>query len=81
MLSDTHPDIERVQNALLKKSSPEERLAMTLSLTDTVVNLSRQTLSKQYPDLSQKDRNLKWIELHYSYELASRVRNHQRKKC
>jgi len=80
MLSDTHPDAERVQNALLQQASPEERLAITLSLTDTVINLSRQTLDDDYPDLSQEDRNLKWIELHYGRELSSRVRNHQRDK-
>ena len=81
MLSDTHPDVEKIHAELLRKAAPEKRLAMALSLTATVVNLSRQTLDMQYPDLSPEDRNLKWIELHYGRKLAMQIRNYREENC
>ena len=74
MLSDTHPDVERIQIELLRKATPEERLGMALSLTATVVNLSRQNIAELNPELSAQEFDLKCIEFYYGKTLAARVR-------
>jgi hypothetical protein len=80
MLSDTHPDAERVQIELLRKTAPEERLAQALSLTATVVNLSRQTIAELNPTLGPRDLELKCIEFYHGKALADRVRDYLRKR-
>ena len=80
MLSDTHPDAEKLQIDLLRKTPPEERLAQALSLTATVVNLSRQTISELNPDLGPRDLELKCVEFYYGMALAERVRDYLRKR-
>lgn len=76
MLSDTHPDAEKVQIDLLRKAGAVERLGMALSLTATVVNRSRQTIAKLNPDLDPQQLNIKCVELYYGKELAGRLRNY-----
>jgi hypothetical protein len=76
MLSDTHPDAEKVQLDLLRKAGAAERLGMSLALTATVVNRSRQTIAKLNPGLDPQQLNLKCVELYYGKELAGRLRDH-----
>ncbi|MEN6452316.1 MAG: hypothetical protein ABFC96_17635 [Thermoguttaceae bacterium] len=76
MLSDTHPDAERVQIELLRQMTPEERLRMAFGLTATMVNLSRQTIAALNPGLDARELNLKCVELYYGKELASRLREY-----
>lgn len=76
MLSDTHPDAERFQIELLRKSTPEERLARALSLTAAVVNLSRQTISELNPGLGPQELNIKCVELYYGQKLAAGLREY-----
>lgn len=75
MLSDTHPDVERIQIELLRRAGPENRLAQALSLTATVINLSRQTIAERNPGLNPQEFDIKCIELYYGRELAMRLRN------
>ena len=74
MLSDTHPDAERIQIELLRKATPEQRLAKALSLTAMGVTLSRQTIAELHPQLSAEELDIKCIELYYGKELAERSR-------
>lgn len=76
MLSDTHPRVEQVQIGLLRKASATERLGMSLSLTATVVNLSRQTIAELNPGLDPQQLNIKCVELYYGKELAARLRDY-----
>jgi len=76
MFSDTHPDAQRVQIESLRKATALERLAKALSLSATVVNLSRQTIVQRYPDLSAQELNLKCVEFYYGKDLAARVRDY-----
>jgi hypothetical protein len=76
MLSDTHPRVEQVQIDLLRKTSATERLGMSLSLTATVVNLSRQTIAELNPGLDPQQLNIKCVELYYGRELAARLRDY-----
>jgi hypothetical protein len=76
MLSDTHPDAEQVQIELLRKATATERLGMSLSLTATVVNLSRQTIAELNSGLAPQQLNVKCVELYYGKELAARLRDY-----
>ncbi len=76
MLTDTHPDAEKVQIELIRKASIAERLGKMRSLTATMINLSRQTIAKANPELVGQEFELKCIELYYGKELAGQLRDY-----
>jgi len=76
MLSDTHPEAERVQIELLRKKTVSERFALVRSLTAFTINLSRRAIARANPDLSLDELRLKYIELYYGKDLAQRVREY-----
>jgi hypothetical protein len=76
MLTDTHPEAERVQIELLRQKTLAERFMMARSLTAFAVGLSRDALRRLYPDLSSEEFRLKIIEHHYGKDLAQRVREY-----
>jgi hypothetical protein len=78
MLSDTHPDADRVQIELLRRATPEQRLEKTLNLTATLVNASRETLASLNPGLSEQELSIKCVELYYGKELADGLRSRLR---
>ena len=79
MLTDTHPEAEKVQLDLLRKKTPAERFALMRSLTAFVTGLSRRSLMQAHPELSEAELRIKIIELQYGKELAERVRNYLEK--
>ena len=58
MLSDTHPEAERVQLDLIRKMTVAERSARAAEWTRMVVNLSRQGLARANPDLDKREQFL-----------------------
>ena len=76
MLTDTHPEAEKVQLELLRKKTPSERFALMRSLTAFVTGLSRRSLMQANPNISETELRIKVIELQYGKELAQRVRNY-----
>lgn len=72
--SDTHPEVERRHIELLQQAGPAKRLALTLSLCQSTLDISRQGLRRRYPDLSEQERALLLLELCHGKELARRVR-------
>ncbi len=70
---DTHPEAERVQIQLLREAGTARRLALTFSLTQTVLELSREGIRQRYPELTQRQRRLKFVALCYGEDLARRV--------
>ena len=83
MLSDTHPDAERVQIELIRKASIAERIAAMRSLTRMATRLSRQAIARANPQASPREVDLIWVELHYGPELARKVREYleQNESC
>jgi len=83
MLSDTHPDAERVQIELIRKASIAERIAAMRSLTRMVTQLSRQAIADANPQAGPREVDLIWVELHYGPELARKVREYleQNESC
>ena len=80
MLSDTHPDAERVQIELLRRKTVSERFALVRSLTAFTIDLSRRAIARANPDLSPDELRLKYIELVYGNDLSQRVRDYLTKK-
>lgn len=74
--NDTHPIAEAVQITLLRKAGQTRRSRLMLSITQSMLNLSRLGIQQQYPHLSPLEQNLKFIELVYGVELAIRLKKH-----
>jgi hypothetical protein len=80
MLSDTHPEVEKVQIELLRRMTVAERLAAAFALTNMAVSLSRRAIVRANPHLAPQEADLLWVELHYGSKLAAAVRNHLAQK-
>jgi len=73
-LSDTDPETERVHFALLRRAGPGRRLRLALSLSRTVMSLSRQGLAERLRDASPEEVGLRFVALHYGASLADELR-------
>ena len=71
---DTDPEAARVQLELLRRASPARRLALALSLSRTVLGLSRRGIARRLPGAGEEEVGLRFVELHYGRELARAVR-------
>jgi hypothetical protein len=76
MLSDTHPEAERVQIELLRQMTGAQRIAKLRSQTALVVGLSRQAIARENPHLDEREVNLLWVENTYGKKLATDLRNY-----
>ncbi len=75
-LSDTTKDAEAKQIGLLRAKTTSERLSLALSLSNTVIGLSRRALKRANPALTDLELNYKFIQLHYGNELADNWRQY-----
>jgi len=73
-LSDTRPEAEAVQLALLRRASPQRRLSLALSLSGSVCGLSRRAIRRANPGFSDEEVGLRFVALHYGAKLADAVR-------
>ncbi len=73
-LGDTDPEAARVQLELLRRASPARRVALALSLSRTVLGLSRRGLERRSPSASEEEISLRFVELHYGRDLAEELR-------
>jgi hypothetical protein len=74
VLSDTDPEAERVHLDLMRRATPSRRIHLALSLSETVIALSRDGLARRFPEASRQEIALRWVALHYGSELADEVR-------
>ncbi len=80
--SDTYPKAEEFQISLIRSASISERISLALSLSQTVIQLSRRAISRANPNLSREELGLIFIEHHYGNKLADRVRQYlKQKRC
>ena len=79
-LSDTAPEIEKVQIYLLRKAGASKRMHMTLSLSQSVRNLSKRALRRNNPELGEFDLKILFIKNCYGAELAEKVKQHMLKR-
>jgi hypothetical protein len=73
-LTDTDPETERVHLDLLRRASPSRRLRLALSLSQTVMSLSRDGLARRDPVASAEELGLRFVALHYGAALAEELR-------
>jgi hypothetical protein len=76
MLTDTHPEAEKVQIELIRQASIAKRISLMRSLTAMLINLSRQGIAKSNPGMNAQEVDLRWAELNYGMKLASEVREY-----
>lgn len=67
-LSDTDPQVARLQLELLRQSSPARRLQLMASMSALVIGLSRKNLEQQPGDAQSA--KIEWVRLHYGPEIA-----------
>lgn len=78
MLSDTHPDAERVRLELLRKTTGAQRIAQMRSMTSFAIELSRRAIARANPELNQREVEMLWVEYTYGKELADKLHSHKR---
>ena len=74
-LSDTDPETERVHLELFRRASPGRRIQLALSLSRSVMRLSRDGLARRLPGASPEERDLRFVALHYGADLADELRS------
>lgn len=80
MLSDTHPDVERVVIELTRQTEGAQRVARLRSLTSFAIGLSRRAIARANPQLNQHDVDMLWVEYTYGKALAANLRQYTRDK-
>ena len=76
MLSDTHPDAERVTLELARRATGAQKIAQLRSHTALVIGLSRQAIARANPQLDQREVDMLWVEHAYGKDLATRLRHY-----
>lgn len=79
-LTDTHPEVERLQINLLRNAGTQRRFELTFSLSQDMIELSRSALSQRYPALTEHEQQLKFVALCYGEELAKCVTNYLQRR-
>jgi hypothetical protein len=74
VIDDTDPVTAEVQLDLLRRAGCERRSSLAMSLSRTVIELSRRELAARMPGATQEELNLRWVEEQYGAELAARLR-------
>ncbi len=70
---DTRPEAERVQIELMRKMSPAKKFGLVRSMTQTMIQASRENIRRLHPNANEEELTLIFIELYYGKELANRV--------
>lgn len=79
--SDTEKTAENVQLELLRAKTPAQRSRLVCSMTHTAIFHAKRAIERAHPELSQQERDLLFIEVHYGKELAGAVRAYMRERC
>ncbi len=74
VLSDTDPETERVQLDLLRRAGPARRLQLALSLSRSVMSLSRGGIARSLEGAAPEELGLRFVEVHYGAALADALR-------
>jgi hypothetical protein len=77
---DTSPEMERVQIELIRKASPAKLFGLVRSMSQTMMQASRENIRRLHPDANKEELTLIFIELYYGKELANLVRTQMEKR-
>lgn len=75
-MSDTSAEASQLQVKSLQAKTSSERLALTLTLSNTVISLSRRAIKRTNPGFSDSDVHCQFVELHYGKQLADELRQY-----
>ena len=70
---DTSSEAFEVQLDCLRKMSPQERIRRTCAMSRRIKQMAFEAIRRRYPDLSEQQAQLKFIELTYGAALAADV--------
>jgi hypothetical protein len=73
-LSDTDPDVVRLQADLLRQATPARRMQLALSLSASVMQLAYAGIRRRSPGISDLDARLQFVEIHYGVDIARAIR-------
>jgi len=73
-LSDTDPDVRRIQAELMRQTTPARRLEIALSLSAAVIDIAYAGIRRRLAGISDVDAGLQFVEIQYGRELAQAVR-------
>jgi hypothetical protein len=77
---DTSPEMERVQIELIRKASPAKIFGLVRSMSQTMMQASRENIRKLHPEASKEELTLILVELYYGKEVANLVRTQMKKR-
>jgi hypothetical protein len=77
---DTSPEMERVQIELIRKASPAKIFGLVRSMSQTMIQASRENIRRLHPDASKEELTLILVELYYGKELANLVRTQMERR-
>ncbi|MGB1799345.1 MAG: hypothetical protein ACPHLK_00785 [Gammaproteobacteria bacterium] len=75
-LSDTHPEIEKIQLSLIREANIAKRISLVRSLSQTTIQLSRRAIARANPELSDKEVDIAFVASHYGSDLADRLKTY-----
>lgn len=73
--ADTTREADRTQVDLFRNASLVRRARIASSLSTTVIRAARRAITHAMPDATQRERDLRFVELHYGPEIAEGLRN------
>ena len=73
---DTYPETERVLISLIRKASISKKLSQILSLSQTIIQLSKRAITRANKNLDADQINLLFINYHYGKDLAEQVKKY-----
>lgn len=71
--SDTSTKAEAVRLELIRNMPPEQRVRKALGLSSQLLHMAKGAIRGQYPNYSEEQVGIRFIELHYGIELAEAV--------
>jgi len=74
LAADTTPEAAEVQLRLLRAASPSRRCQLAFALSDTTRHLARRGIDRRYPNLSEREKDLVFVRVHYGTEIADGVK-------
>lgn len=73
-LDDTDAEVSRVHLELLRRASPSRRLSLALSLSRTVMTLSKQGIARTLPGATPDEIDERFVAVLYGEPLAAEIR-------
>ena len=74
--ADTDAATEAAHLALLRQAPVGRRLALAVSLSETVNRLARRAIERSFPNLTHAERSVRFVEIHYGRDLAEALRDY-----